>query len=848
MNKTLRQVLIHVAVGVVLFAAAFLFFNNRLSSNKGSAMAELANPSYPILEIGTDTANYGIMSGYRSEIDLSLVRSQIALTDGKNSLNLRLHNYDYDITAIQYILFEKSVDEPTETGTLNKLTEKKSVRTATLTFDTELAQGKEYYLQLAVRLDGSTRIFFYTKVQSGSGCHLEDYFAYALDFHEKTLDKSKMEELAGYLEPTADAPNNNLQHVTIHASSDAVTYGSMSVKQERSPRLTVREINSTYAVIELRSLLSGEVSEGVVQYYETSETYKLRYTSSRMYLLDYDRTMNAYYNESIIDSADNMLSLGIQSEKAISCLYADEGYRVCFVDEGQLWYYDYQSSDMFRVYSLATENLSDLCNVVGDHGIKLLRLDDKGNIDYLVYGYINRGRHEGMNGIQVMHYDAKTNCNEEISFLTTSLPYEALQEDLEKFAYLSEDDIFYCLVDGDLHKVDIAAKKDEVLKTGLVNESLTASKDQSIIAVEKDSDLRKNQEIEMLDLDSGKTHTFTCESGKRIRAVGFLGNDFIYGEALAQDVTKSGSGAVSFPISHLSIVTIDGKEVKSYEKSGFYVMETEVNGSVLTMRLGKKKGGKIRKVDTKDYIRYKEETADDAVSLSTKYSDTYWTQLYLKFPNYVYIQVVPDLLLTKTSVDEDDVTLHLSASEDAVEQYFVYASGERKAAYTNLSEAIAEAYQARGNVIDSNEQTLWQCIYADYAQVAGMDTVIKTGSDAKSLAGCLAMIATVNGKEADAKQIDTGTSSVADLLATYSGHTTRNLTGCTTDEILYYVSQGSPVLAKLSKNRYVIVMSYNATKIRYLDPVTGKSTAQARQDVTSRLAKAGNVFYSYIED
>ena len=51
----------------------------------------------------------------------------------------------------------------------------------------------------------------------------------------------------------------------------------------------------------------------------------------------------------------------------------------------------------------------------------------------LFTGYINRGRHEGMNGIQVMKYDAKTNCNEEISFLSTSLPYDSMKEDLEKF-------------------------------------------------------------------------------------------------------------------------------------------------------------------------------------------------------------------------------------------------------------------------------------------------------------------------------------------------------------------------------------------------------------------------------
>ena len=110
------------------------------------------------------------------------------------------------------------------------------------------------------------------------------------------------------------------------------------------------------------------------------------------------------------------------------------------------------------------------------------------------------------------------------------------------------------------------------------------------------------------------------------------------------------------------------------------------------------------------------------------------------------------------------------------------------------------------------------------------------------------MIAAVNGNEAAPESIDIGKGSIEQLMKKYSGHTARNLTGCTVDEILYYVSQGSPVLAKLNSNRYVIVMSYNATKIRYLDPVTGKSTAASRTDVTNRLEKSGKVFYSYIAD
>lgn len=850
MSKNVQLIILHIAVAVLCFIGALVFFNNRMGMEKGSAVAELANPSYPVLEIGNDTSSYNLMAGYKEDIDLSLVRNQITLTNNKNAVILKLHDYDYDITAIQYTLFEKTPDKPTETGTLNQLTKnkKKNIKLGTLTFKNTLSENKVYYLKMAVRLNDSTRIYFYTKVQSGSGYHLDDYLAFVLKFHNNLFDKATMDENASYLETSADTIDDNLESVSINSGREAVSFGNMEVKQETKPRITLQEMNNTYTVIRVNTILSTEISDGVIQYYDLSETYKLRYTADRMYLLDYERTMDAYYNESIIDSANNLISLGIQNEKNISYIYSDKGYRVCFAVEGQLWYYDYQSSDMYKIYSLASENISDIRNATGNHGIKLLSMDDKGNIFYLVYGYINRGRHEGMNGIQVMKYDAKTNCNEEISFLSTSLPYDSMKEDLEKFSYLNSKSVFYCILEGDLHEIDLEKKKDKILESGLVNESLTASKDQSIIAIEKEQNLYKNKQIEMIDLESGKKQNFTTGSDKRIRAVGFLSNDFIYGEANAVNVSKSSNGTVSFPITKIHIVDINGKTIKEYQKAGRYIMSTQIKGSILEMTLGKRTGGKIQKTGTKDYIRYKEKEESDAVTLTSKYTDTYWTQLYLKFPNYVYIQVVPDLLLTKIMVNEDDVTLNLSNSGEQLEQYFVYASGTQKAVYTNLTEAIARAYTERGNVIDSKENVLWKCIYADYAQVAGMDNVVKVQSDAKSLAGCLSMIAAVNGKEAAPDSIDIGKGSIEQLMKKYSGHTARNLTGCTVDEILYYVSQGSPVLAKLNSNRYVIVMSYNATKIRYLDSVTGKSTAASRTDVTNRLEKSGKVFYSYIAD
>ena len=89
MSKNVQLIILHIAVAVLCFIGALVFFNNRMGMEKGSAVAELANPSYPVLEIGNDTSSYNLMAGYKEDIDLSLVRNQITLTNNKNAVILK---------------------------------------------------------------------------------------------------------------------------------------------------------------------------------------------------------------------------------------------------------------------------------------------------------------------------------------------------------------------------------------------------------------------------------------------------------------------------------------------------------------------------------------------------------------------------------------------------------------------------------------------------------------------------------------------------------------------------------------------------------------------------------------
>lgn len=847
MKENITTILLRLLVAVVVFVLSFAFFNYRDVREKGEAVAEMSNPSYPVMELVYDGISYDLMSGYRGDVDLSLVRNNIALTDSSGMVGLRLHTFDYDITAIHYSLFTRSPEDPLEEGTLNRLEHEneENVKTASLSFETEIKSGKTYYLQLVVRLDQQTQVSYYTKLMNGAGRHFSEYVNFAGNFHNNLFDDKTIEENAIYLEPSDNVRESTIENVDIHSSLSAIYFGSAVMSQQEEPRISICEVNDTYTVLQMKTVVSSQQK----QEYDMTEYYKLRYTADRMYLLDYDRTLDAYYNEELIDEKESTINLGVQDINEIDCFSADEGKKVSFSQQGQLWYYDYQNSNVTNVYSFVPEMKTDLHNDNSSHGIKILDMDSEGNIIYLAYGYINRGHREGQNGILVMRYRAGTNVSEEMVFLETSLPCSRMKEDLKRLAYLNEEDKFYCCLEGTLYEIDLVEKTFHSMRENLEDQMLTASRKQNIIALQKDKDLMKSREVELLNLDTGMSKNIQCSDGRRISAIGFLAEDFIYGEAEEENIGIQSDGSIFFPMSLLRIVNSSGKEIKTYKKSGRFFLDTRIEGNVLEMSLARrKKSGSIKPTQKHDYIRYKEKESGNEASLVYLYSNIYWNQLHVRFPEYVYIQIKPDVLTARIMTREDSPLMTLDGSEGNVIRYYVYASGEETGSFRTLASAIMSASDQRGQVVDSREQVLWECAFPSYMKVAGMENVVKVSSKKKSLAGCLSMIASVNGIDAAPGKIDTRAGNPASLLEKYSGHEVLNLTGCTTDQILYYVSKGCPVLTKYSGRHFVVIMSYNSTNIRYLDPVSGLSTSVDRAGLTEKLHKAGDVYYSYLEE
>lgn len=148
----------------------------------------------------------------------------------------------------------------------------------------------------------------------------------------------------------------------------------------------------------------------------------------------------------------DMIDLGIRSEN-VSYKTNETGNVICFVQQGELWSYNQIENNLTRVFSFRSQEGMDIRENYQEHDIRILRVDEGGSLDFVVYGYMNCGEHEGQVGVSVCHYDGVTNTVEEMLFVPTTLSYEIVKEQIGKLMYVSDSGVFYLTVSNQVYRI-----------------------------------------------------------------------------------------------------------------------------------------------------------------------------------------------------------------------------------------------------------------------------------------------------------------------------------------------------------------------------------------------------------
>ena len=651
-----------ILIGVFIVAVlVFSYFTNKGNDNM---TADIGTATFP--KIGFDCGGYGInaVPGYAQSMDIPTIRDTITpVLSGK--LNVEINAYENAISSMEYKVY--SLDG-TEALLEKKI--KKPGKTEMLDLNKSGLLDEERVLEIILNYNKEKTVHFYTRIADAEKADIQQCLDYVTTFHNGALNKEEGVGVGKAIEPNEDGDNSTFAHVTIHSNYDQVSYGELEPKLEGGERWEIKEMNDTASSIQAEFIVRCKGEENEDDLYKVREFFRVRYDSyaKRGYLLDYDRTM-----EQIFDPTKKVLSekgvlLGI-SEYDVPYLNDKDGSIVSFVQADDLWSYNKETDEVSLVFSFAASENTDERNLTNQHEIQLLEADGNGNVTFAVYGYMNRGEHEGQVGVAVYYYNVEQSSVEEKVFIPTDTSWGNAIHELGKLVYYSVDrEMLYVLAGDTFYETNVEKEKTKELVTGLTEDHYVVSSDGRFLAYQSKSGENGANELTIMNLSSGKTRTVTGKEGENIYPLGFVKNDFVYGTSRIEDAGQTAAGEDASPMYKVEIQNSKGKTVKTYEQKEIYILgaKMEKNRVILERAV---RDGSIYTATAEEYISNNEEQKESNI-----YLDSYVTELKKKQMRLTYEDGIsdkePKVLKPKQVMFENPTTITFDYDKKE-KQYYV---------------------------------------------------------------------------------------------------------------------------------------------------------------------------------
>ena len=604
----------------VVFVLAVIIFSFMTNQTNEDLTTEMSEATLPVLTLYDGKTAINELYGYTEKMDAAYMRDTITPIGEDRLLPVTVKTYQTAVDKISYEIRSLDAKRLIANADVTSYTENKGLISMELPIQNLLEENEEYLLVIQLE-SGDRMIYYYTRIIESQNSYVSECIDFVRQFNDTTFDSEKAASLSTYMEKTT-GDNTTLQYVTLNNSLNQVSWAEFHGTRLTTPVPSVKEITPTYNVIVLDYVVTRVGQNGQSEYYNVEEYYRVRYTNTRMYLLNFERTMEEIFRGENDSISGNSILLGIRS-KDVEYQTNESGKVVTFVQEGELWSYNQEANTLAKVFSFrGYEGVDDRENY-GEHDIKIVNIDEAGSIDYIVYGYMNRGIHEGTVGIAVYHYDSLANTNEEQVFIPSSQSYEVMKSELGQLMYVTESGAFYIMVDGNVYGIDLNSLDTKVLVEGLSDEAVAISESNRFLAWVDPSAVRGSDTIHMIDFVTEKVTDVTGSASDYVKPLGFMQEDFVYGVAKSADVVVDAAGNTLFPMYQVKIMDTSSEEhevLKTYEKPGYYVQNIAISGYTIYLNRIQNNGTAYVDAD-QDMIMNREGDSLKVVDTATKNTD-----------------------------------------------------------------------------------------------------------------------------------------------------------------------------------------------------------------------------------
>lgn len=843
-ESRMKKTIIRIAVCVVVFLASALIIGSIMNQGHNNMTMEMAPATLPMITMESGGVACNELHGNTVELDVAYQKDCITLLGEGRQANFTVDTFGREITGISTEVRSIDGSRLIENSEVTGWKANGKSFSVSLTLKDLIDTNTQYSLTLILELEGEQKVYYYTTILWNDDVHISEILEFATDFHGKLYDKEVAKELTKYLEPNSKLTDNGTFHkVNIHSSFQQITWGSLEPVQEDAASIRLTQISGNVASLLMDFVVSTGEGKNKI-YYNVEEYYRVRYTSERMYLLDYERTMTQIPDTTRMYANDKIL-LGITDEN-VDMMESADGNTVVFSDMGQLLSYNAATNGLTVIFSFYDKDNADRRTLYDNHGIKILDVDEGGNVKFAVYGYMNRGRHEGETGIQIISYDNSLNTIEEEVYIPYSKSYAVLKDEMEQLLYRNRQQHVYFFLENGVYDVDLENRSAEQLVSIRQDDSLQVSENHEIIVWQEGDDINHSNQLNVRNLNTGEQTVIRAEDGEAIRPLGFMGEDIIYGVARESDIRTENSGQIFYPMYKVCISNSSGDNLKEYGQDGIYIVDCAIEGNQITLsRIQRSENGSYQEI-LDDQIMNNVEEEPGQNKVVTADIDIYERYVQIQTKTTIDTRTIK-VLNPKEVVFEGGRELTLDAVSE-VSRYYVYNAYGVQGIYSAPGKAVKEAYDSAGVVANDRGITVWlKGNRVSRNQIMAIKEESVTDQK-NSLTVCLDNILRHAGITRNTEyDLAQGKTAIQILEENMTGVQVLDLSGCSLDAVLYYVNQDIPVLAILEDGEAVLVTGFNEFNVVIMEPSTGKLYKKGMNDATTWFAENGNHFISYMK-
>lgn len=839
----MKKILIKMIVFVFVFLLTLFVGSKVLNQGHDNMTMEMAAATLPVLYVEWDGTAYNELHGFVTEMSVAQMRGTVTVLDPSRSVAFTVDTYGRNVSGMTAELRSIDGSRLIENTPIEDLQADNKQIKARVALKDLIEKNKEYSLRIALTLDGDQQVHYYTRVIWSDSLHIGEKLDFVKDFHEKLYDREAAKELTKYLETNAQLEDNTSFHqVNIHSSFKQITWGDLEVQETDAPVIQLTEIGEQTASFLVRYFVST-ASETAETRYRVLEYYRIRYTADRIYLLDYERTMTQIPNVTRMYANDKIL-LGITGTD-IPLAESEDGSTVVFEVDGALYSYNAVSNKLAVVFRFYDEGDQDTRDVYGEHDIKILNVDEGGNISFAVYGYMNRGRHEGEAGIQVYTYSSGKNTIEENIYIPYNKEYALLKTQMEKLLYLNKEQILYLILEDVIYSINLEEKSYYPLATITQMDTVQISDRNWTVVWQEGEDVYHSHKLNIRNLNSGMQQEILTEEGEAIKPLGFMEEDIIYGIAREEDIYQENSGRILFPMYKVCICDSQGNLLKEYSQEGLYVTDCQVDSNQITLSRVRRQGDGSYADAAPDQIMNSIERESGKYTIVAPSIDTYERYVQIQTRHNIDSKTI-QILTPKEVMYEGDRELSLDSESDEV-RYYVYDAYGVAGVYSSSAKAVTLANELSGVVVDQNGDRVWRKGNRVARNQIMAITEKQVTGEQSSLAVCLNTMLEYEGVLRNAETLLDQGETVQTILQDNLEHIqVLDLAGCELDAMLYYVNEDLPVLALLADGEAVLITGFNEYNVVIMDPKKGTLSKMGMNDAAEWLKKNGNNFVTYI--